>query len=215
MASPLKTLPALLLLLAGALPAGAAGETYCCQEANGHRACGDSLPDQCRGRAYRILDRSGNLLREVGPPLTAEQKAQRDEETRRQQQAEEAAREQRRRDQALLDTYAAPEDIDQAQQKAENDVNLTIKSTQSRIDAAAGKRQKLLNEAEFYRKSGVPPQLSKDLQALDHEIKVQQELLAVKQREAVTIRSKYDADRQRYVELTGRRSKAAPAGAGR
>ena len=118
MVSVLKYSTSLIVLLA-ALSAQAAtpasGRFYCC---DGGRICGDALPEQCRGKAYRILDSSGNLLKEVGPPLTAEQKAQVAAEALRKKEQEEQAKEQRRKDQALLDTYATPQDIDLAQGKA-------------------------------------------------------------------------------------------------
>ena len=62
-------LPLLVLLAVGS--AQAASEFYCCQDpANGRRVCGDTLPEQCRGRAYRILDSGGNIVKEVGAPLS-------------------------------------------------------------------------------------------------------------------------------------------------
>jgi len=198
------------LLLALLSPAAQA-DFYCCQDpVSGRRVCGDSLPEQCRGRAYRLLDSGGNVIREVGPPLTPEQKADKLLEDRRRKQLEEASREQRRKDQALLDTYAMPQDIDLAQRKAEADVNLAIKATEERIEAARTKRKKFEDEAEFYKKKTLPPELAKELRALDHEIRLQQELLDVKKREFDTIKTKYDADRKRYFELTGRAPKAAP-----
>jgi hypothetical protein len=68
----LKLSAGLILLLAAfsahsAAPA-VARNFYCCE---GGRICADSLPEQCRGKAYRILDSGGNLLKEIGPPLTA------------------------------------------------------------------------------------------------------------------------------------------------
>jgi hypothetical protein len=202
-------LPSLLLLLL--LPtAGVAGEFYCCQDpGNGRRVCGDSLPPQCRGQAYRILDSAGNVVKEVGPPLTAEQKAEQAAENRRRKELAEAARELRRKDQALLDTYAAPQDIDVAQRKAENDVNLAIQGAQTSIEGSRTKRKKFEAEAEFYKKNTMPPGLEKELRAIDHEIKLQQELVDVKKRELEAIRAKYEADRKRYFELTGRTSAGA------
>ncbi|MDR0777187.1 MAG: hypothetical protein LBE81_11205 [Azonexus sp.] len=198
-------LPLALLLLAPA--AEAAGEFYCCQDATtGRRVCGDTLPEQCRGRAYQILDRAGNVVQEVGPPLTPEQKAELAAANRLRKKQEEAARELRRMDQALLDTYATPQDINIAQRKAEDDVNLAIRNAQEHIETSLAKRQKLEAEAEFYQKKTMPSELQKELRAIDHEIKVQQELIDVKQRELATIRSKYEADRKRYFELTGRTS---------
>lgn len=198
-----------LLLATSAL---GASEFYCCQDpANGRRVCGDTLPEQCRGRAYRVMDSAGNVVKEVGAPLTAEQKAEQILENKRRKQLEDASREQRRRDQALLDTYSMPEDIDLAQKKAEADLNVAIQAAKERVASAQGKRKKLADEAEFYKKKTLPPDLDKDLRAIDHEIKLQQELLELKKKEFDTIKAKYDADRKRYFELT-RRPMTAPPG---
>jgi hypothetical protein len=198
------------LLLISLNSVQAAGEFYCCHDqSSGRRVCGDVLPEQCRGHAYRVLDSGGNIVKEVGAPLTPEQKAEQVLENQRRKQLENASREQRRRDQALLDTYAMPEDIDLAQRKAEADVNLAILATIGRIDEARTKRKKLEDEAEFYKKKALPPDLDRDLRALDHEIKLQQELLDIKKRDFDSIKAKYDADRKRYFELT-RRPAAAP-----
>ena len=205
-------LPLLVLLAVGS--AQAASEFYCCQDpANGRRVCGDTLPEQCRGRAYRILDSGGNIVKEVGAPLTPEQKAELILENKRRKQLEDAGREQRRRDQALLDTYTTAEDIDLAQKKAEADVNLAIQATNERIAKAQNKRKKFADEAEFYKKKALPPELEKDLRAIDHEIRLQQELIALKQKEFDTIKAKYDADRKRYFELTRKSPTTPPGGA--
>ena len=203
--------PLLLLLLATSAQAG--GELYCCQDGNGRRMCSDMLPDQCRGRPYKVLDSGGNVIKEVGPPLTAEERAMQAADNQRKKQLEEAAREQQRKDQALLDTYASPQDIDLSQRKAEADVNLAIAATQATIGTAMAKRKKLLDEAEFYRKKGLPPELDKNLRAVEHELKVEQELLDVKRHDFDLIRAKYDADRRRYQELTsGHRRPVPPPG---
>jgi len=202
-------MPAKHLLLSCALLlaplAEAAGEFYCCQDpSRGQNVCGDTLPEPCRGRAYRIFDRGGNVIKEVGPPLTPEQKAEQAAENRRRKLREDAAREQRRMDQALLDTYATSQDIDIAQQKAENDVDQAIRNAQDGLDDVRAKRQKLMAEAEFYQKTTLPSELQNELRVADHEIKVQQELIDIKQHERAIIRAKYEADRKRYLELTHR-----------
>jgi hypothetical protein len=200
------------LLLTSLGSAHAVGEFYCCHDpSTGRRVCGDVLPEQCRGRAYRVLDSGGNIVKEVGAALTPEQKAEQVAENRRRKQLEDASREQRRRDQALLDTYAMPEDIDLAQKKAEADVNFAILATITRIDQARTKRKKFEDEAEFYKKKTLPPDLERDLRALDHEIRLQQELLDIKKKEFDVIKAKYDADRKRYFELTRRPAAAAVA----
>jgi len=201
-----------VLLAAMALPATAqqGNKLYCC---DGGRICADSLPAQCRGKAFRILDEKGNVIKEVGPPLTPEQKAQLVLEEKQRKEAEEKLKEQRRKDQALLDTYATPQDIDLAQGKAESDVNLAIRGAEERIAAARKQRKKFEEEAEFYKKQALPAEVAKGLRDADHEIKTQQELLDVKKGDAATIKAKYDADRKRYAELTGRTTAPTKPGA--
>jgi hypothetical protein len=169
-------------------------------------------PEQCRGRAYRILDSGGNIVKEVGAPLTPEQKAELILENKRRKQLEDAGREQRRRDQALLDTYTTAEDIDLAQKKAEADVNLAIQATNERI-ATAQKAQEVCRRGRVLQEKALPPELEKDLRAIDHEIRLQQELIALKQKEFDTIKAKYDADRKRYFELTRKSPTTPPGGA--
>lgn len=211
---PKRLLVSLLLLLAAGSPQ-AAGEFYCCPDpGNGRRLCGDTLPDQCRGRAYRVIDSAGNTIKEVGPPLTAEQKTELAAEKLRKKQLDEAAREQRHKDQALLDTYATPLDIDLAQRKAEADINFAMQNAQASIEAAHTKRKKFEQEAEFYKKKSMPAELAKEMRALDHEIKVQQELIDVKKHDFAAIKAKYDNDRKRYFELTGRSPAAATSNSG-
>ena len=202
----------LLLLLATGL-AQASGEFYCCQDPHsGRRVCADTLPEQCRGRAHRILDSGGNVIKEVEAPLSAAQRAERAHQETLQKQADDARREQRRKDQALLETYATLEDINLSERKNESDVKLAIQSAQSKIEAELRKRKKLEDEAEFYKKRSLPPDLAKALRAVDHEIKVTQELLDVKKNEFAMIHAKYEADRKRFIELTGDRRHATPPG---
>lgn len=199
-----------LWFLLAATASQAAGEFYCCPDpASGRRVCGDTLPDQCRGRAYRVLDSSGNVIKEVGPPLTLEQKLEAAQEVKRQKKIEEANREQRRRDQALLDTYATRQDIDLAQAKSEGDIKLAMQDAHAAIIEFSRKRKKFEAEAEFYKKKTLPPELAKELRTLDHEIKLQQELIEVKKQEFTVVRAKYEADRQRFDTITANGAKAS------
>ena len=203
MVSAKKLFAATIVLLA-ALPTQAApvlDRIFCCE---GNRYCSDSLPPQCRGKGFRIFDKSGNLLEEVGPPLSPEQKAEAAAAAQRKKDLEAQAKEQRRKDQALLDTYASMQDIELAQSKAEADVNLAIRSAEERIAITRKQRKKFENEAEFYKNKPLPPDIAKGLRSADHDIKTQQDLIDVKKAELAAIKQKYDGDRKRYGELTGK-----------
>lgn len=201
---------ALLFLAAfsahAAAPAAGPGRFYCCE---GGRICGDSLPEQCRGKAYRILDSAGNLVKEVGPPLSPEQKAQAALEEKRRKELEEQAKEQRRKDAALLETYTSVADIDRAQERAEAEVTTVIKAATAKIEEVTKRRKKLENEAEFYKNKALPPDLARGLRETEHEIKTQEELLSVKRGEFDAIKAKYDGDRKRYLELSGKGQSSA------
>ena len=114
----------------------------------------------------------------------------------------------RGRNQGLVSSVTL-EDIDIAQRKAESDINLAIKEIETKIEASKKKRKKFEDEAEFYKKNTMPAEVTKGLGEADHEIKTQQELLAVKRGDLQTIKTKYDTDRKRYIELTGARPRAS------
>lgn len=195
---------ALLSLVFVAFSAQAASEFYCCPDANGRRTCGDTLPESCRGKAYKVLDTSGNVLREVAPPLTAEQKAQIAAQEKQRQEQEAIVRIQRRKDQALLDTYSSVKDIDVAQKQAETNLLTAIAADNAQIDVIREQRKKYEREAEFYKKKALPADIARGLREADYAIKLLEENLKLKRRDFETITNKYEADRRRYIEIAGR-----------
>lgn len=204
MSTPTKQLAILSLLLL-ASSAQAAGNFYCCPDpVTGRRTCSDTVPEACRGKAYKVIDGAGNVLKEVAPPLTAEQKAEAAALARKKQEQEDAAREQRRKDQALLDTYASVRDIDVAQKQAEADLQQAITAANAQIDVIRIQRKKFENEAEFYKKSTMPPDVARGLREADYGIKLLEETREVKRRDFQSVKAKYDSDRRRYLEITSR-----------
>ncbi len=191
-----------LLLASSFLSLAHAGNMYCCQD-NGRKVCSDGLPEICRGKPYKVLDSSGIVIKEVGPPPTAEQKAAAVEAAEKKRVDEQKALEQKRRDSALLQTYSTPEDIDMAQQKAENDVNLAINDSNAKIEAAKKKRRKF--EIEGQTTPG-KPETARGISDADREIKQLEEMKAIRLKDIEAIRTRYEADRNRFAELTGRRS---------
>lgn len=201
MAFPPRAAAIALFLCAAAAAQGA--EIYCCTDpSTGRRACGDSLPDACRGRAYKVMDGSGNVMREVGPPMTAEQKAQAAAEALRRKEEEAARREQQRKDMALLDTYSSVRDIDEARARREADLQDAIRQAEGKITSIRQRRRKFENEAEFYRNRPLPPEVAKGLRETDSELKAYASLLEAKKADLETVHAKYDADKLRYIELS-------------
>lgn len=212
MASPTPKLLLVLLVTLLSTPALAQKSSpssqstglMCCTDASGRRACGNPLPSQCAGRAYKIYNQQGMVVREVGPPLTAEEKAAKAEAELQEKAAEAAAKEQKRKDIALQETYTSVQDIDRMQVRAEADAKTAIANAELKIVEARKRRKKFESEAEFYQNRALPPAISKGLRDEDVEIKSQTELIDAKKRDLEQIRAKYDEDRRRYTELTRR-----------
>jgi hypothetical protein len=192
----------LLALLVGAGNAGAANRLYCCNDEQGRQLCSDILPPACIGRAYRELGDSGQTVRRVEAPLSAEQRARRDAEEKQRRDEEAVHNQQRRRDQALLDTYGNERDIDALRSRAEDEVRRAISEAEAKIEEARRRRQKFEDEAEFYLKKTLPIEVEKGLREARLEISASESVIESKKHELSTIRDKYAEDLRRWRELS-------------
>jgi len=188
------------LLLALSLPAQAA-KTYCCADEQGRQVCGDSLPRECFGRAYREVSEHGTTLRKIEAPLTAQQKEQREAEAANKKKEERAAVEENRKNQALLNTYASEKDVDLARDRALADVENSAKEVQAKSSEALKRKQKLDVEAGFYQKKPMPPELTAQIKASESEIKAQQLAMEAKKKEMEQVRTRFEEEKKRYIEL--------------
>lgn len=195
-------LAANLLMLAHA--ASQAGVLYCCNDERGKQVCSDLLPTACYGRAYREIGESGLVVRHVDAPLTAEQRAQRAAEEARRKAEEEVQREQKRKDTALLNTYSSVKDIEIMRRRAEQDVLTAIARAEEKIAVLRGQRRKFEDEAEFYKKKTLPPEIDKGMRGIDQEIRAQESIIDAKKKEMDIIRTKYDEDTRRFLDLSRR-----------
>lgn len=203
----LSTLLAALLLAAPLAQA----KLYKWVDEKGVTHVGDSIPPQYADQARTELSKDGRVVKQVSGPLTPEQLKAREEEQAKQQQAQQDAVEQKRRDNALINTYSKPEEIDLARDRNLQQADLTINGIQMRIKSTQARQTQYQQQADRYNKAKrpVPADLQSDLQDTNAEMKTLQEMLKQKQQEKATIRARYDADKKRFMELTGRSN--APA----
>lgn len=180
-------------------PIPGAPALFCCT-VNGRSVCADAFPEACRGKPYKTLDSRGNVLKELGPPKSADQRAVDEAE-------EKQKKDQKRHDQALLDTYSNAGEIEIARERAESLHNTAIINAEAQI-AVLKKRRKAL-EAEAGTEAGKKSaaQIQRELQTNEQEIRRQEEVRDGRKKELEGIRAKYEADRKRYLELTGGNSR--------
>jgi hypothetical protein len=200
----MRAVPIVALLLASpwvsAQSNTQAGRVYCCSDASGRRICGDTLPQICYDRAYREVSPGGRVLRDVEAPLTPEQRARRDQEIRAQRDRAARDAEANRRDQVLLDSYANVGEIDMRRDRELANMDADLQRNRTRETELLNQRQRL--EKLVPAKGAVPRELSEDLGNNAAELAAVRTVIESKQRDIDLARSRFDADRKRFLELT-------------
>lgn len=194
---PALGLIGLISLLASG-PTVAAGRTLCCINEQGRNACGDILPRECYGRAYREVSERGVTLRYVAAPLSAEQLAQRAIDLERKKQADLAAREEQRRNEALLNTYTTEKDIDNAHQRAAAEMNKVTLEIETKLADLQKRKRQLDNEMEFYLKHAPPDKLQAQMRTTEGELKTTQQLIDSRKKEMAALDARFEDKRQRF-----------------
>ena len=180
--------------------------TYRCTGKDGKKYYGSTIPTPCLGQPIDQLNMRGMLVKRIDPE--GDEKARLEKEAEEKRLADEAAekREVLRRNRALLATYTSVKDIDSARRRALADNQNAVKEAESRIEMLKKRRAAYDKEMEFYKEGAKPPaKLAEDIRATEVDIEATQGLLESKQKETANINTRYDEDRRRYIELTGRK----------
>ncbi|MFN6961337.1 MAG: hypothetical protein ACK4N6_03765 [Rhodocyclaceae bacterium] len=183
-----------------ALPAAA--DIVCC-DVNGKRVCGNPPPPACDSRP-KIVYLKGGTVKEVEAPLTPAARAAREAEAARKKEEERKAAEQARRDRALLDSYARVEELDAARDRVIADMEKSAEQAKDRLESALEKQKKLDDEKEFYSKKPMPAQLKRQIEENEREAAMQRQALEQIEKDIAAARERFSADRERYLQLTGK-----------
>ena len=206
MVYPVRVEAWLVLALLGALvPLPAQAAIYCCDSASGRQICADVLPVQCYGRAYRIMNRQGMVLEEVGRPLTEEEIRAARKERRLKRIEANKLRLAKLRERALLETYQTIDDIDAQEQRALAEVQVDIEKAVKAEQELLKDRARLGREKEFYAGQPVPVELKQKLRDNELEILSQRSVIDVKRKHVEAIQKRYQDDRIAYQKILDRR----------
>lgn len=196
-----------LMSLGLALTAPAAAQLYVCTTAQGKTVSADRPPNECAGRPIRELRADGSTRRVIEPPLTEEQKAQREAERERRAEQALQAREQLRKDRALLEAYSSEAEIEDARDRQLAQRNQTIKVAEKRLQEHFAVRKKLDDEKEFYLSKEMPNKLKKAFEASNAIIRAEEKIIASLKADIGRINERFDEDRRRYKEIVEARSR--------
>ncbi|MBV8031576.1 MAG: hypothetical protein JO035_08715 [Betaproteobacteria bacterium] len=179
---------ALLAAALAAAPLCADAQSFRCVGKDGKKYYGQAVPPQCVGAVVEQMNAQGAVIRRIEPQAGGDDRAKREgEEAERKKQA--TVRDQNRRDQALLATYSSEKDVEDMRARALENDQRSLKELEARIA-----------ELNQRRASG-----KEDPKAIDTELQVQRDMVAAKKKGIDAINAKYDEDKKRYIELTGRK----------
>ena len=189
-----------------AAPLAAQAQSYRCVGADGKRYYGSAIPQQCYQRPVEELNAQGLVVKRIDPLLAEKERQAKQAADAKKKEEETATRESARRNQALLATYTSEKDIDDARGRALVDNARATRETQERIEAIRKRQSGYEKEAAAHKGKGeLPVKLRDDMKQAEDELAAQETLLEAKRREAGSINARYDEDKKRYVQMTGKR----------
>jgi len=183
----------------------AAAKMYKWVDDNGTTHYGETIPPEYANKDRAELNKAGRVVdkKEV---LTPEERRAKELEDIKKREDEEAAVEQKRRDKALLNTYSSVKEIDLARTRNLQQVEARLNSISSQLKMAGDNLTGLQKEADGYTSTSkkIPASLQEDLQESQARlIKLQQDMEKSKAEKAM-VEARYDAEKARYKELTGK-----------
>lgn len=196
----------LALLAAGiafSLPASA--KMYKWVDEDGTTHYSETVPPKHADKDRSELNKAGRVIRKK-EALTPEERLAKEQELAEKRAAEEAAREQKRRDKALTSTYSNEKEIELARKRNLQQVEARINSINSQLKMAKGNLAGLEKEAEGYKAAGkpIPPSLLEDVKGSQKRLDKLLQDMKKAQEEKDALNARYDADKTRYKELTGK-----------
>ena len=188
------------------------GGIYTCVDAKGRKITADRPIADCVDREQKQLNSNGTVKRQIGPTLTAQERAAQEEA--QQKALEEQARkdEEKRRDRALLQRYPSRTVHDNERAEAIKQIGVVKTAAQTRIAELQKQRVAIDAELEFYKKdpskapSGVKRQIDENKQSLA----VQERFIVDQDREIVRVNARFDEELVRLKQLWLLRTAVVP-----
>jgi len=166
---------------------------------------GETIPPEYANKDRSELNKSGREIKKIEVSTPAERKDKEQADAKKKAD-EKAALEKKRHDITLTNTYSNVKEIDLARNRNLQQVNARIVNNNSQLKMAKDNLQGLQNEADSYTKANkkIPDSLQEDLQESQARMDKMQLNLEKSLAEKAAVEARYDADKARYKELTGK-----------
>jgi hypothetical protein len=197
-------LAALILGITFSLPVSA--KLYKWVDDEGITHYGEVVPPEYANKDKVELDKTGRVVK-TDEVMTPEKRRAKEQEDARKRGEKQAAQDRQLRDRTLLNTYSNVKEIDLARSRSLQQIDARLNTIYSSIKSSKTDLSALQNEADGYtkRKKDVPDSLKEDLSNAQARLDKLNKDLLQPQSEKAAVESRYDADKARYMELTGKK----------
>ena len=182
-----------------------AAKLYKWVDDNGVTHYGETIPPEYAGKERSELNQSGRIVEKRKVQSAEERRASAEAEAKKRVD-DNAALERKRHDTSLVNTFSNEKEIDLARNRSLQQIATrldSINSQQKKVEANIATLQK---EADSYKLSGkpIPSSLEEDLKGSHVRLSKLQQDMDKALAEKAAIDARYDADKVRYKELTGK-----------
>lgn len=173
-----------------------AQQIYTCVDAKGRKITADRPIAECTDRTQQELNRTGTVKRQLGPSLTAKERAAQEARDRLAEEVRAREAEEKRRDRALLLRYPSRAVHEQERATALKQVDEVIKASSKRSAELAEQRQAINADMEFYAKNPAkaPLRLKRRIEENDGSVAVQKRFVADQDQEKLRINQRFDEE---------------------
>jgi hypothetical protein len=190
--------------LAASSSATTSSQTYRWTDNQGVVHYGDSVPSEYAGKEHSVLNDQGVEIGHVDAPKTPAELAQ-------QAQAAELARQRAQRDQTLLTTYVSAKDIEALRDERLAQIDGQLQASSTYLESLATRLGALEERAMQFKPYSseanaprMPDDLAEELVHTANEMRNQRKALDAKHQEQAEMRVQFEADIQRFRELTAK-----------
>jgi Domain of unknown function (DUF4124) len=189
--------------LVGAVGQAAAQGIFTCVDSKGRKITSDRPIAECNDREQKELNPSGTVRRNVGPSLTATERAAKEEQDRKEAEERARANDEKRRDRALLNRYQNKAVHDRERADALTQVDEVIAAANKRVTELDKQKEALVNEMEFYKAdpNKAPASVKRQVTENAQNIALQKRFITDQETEKSRINARFDEELVRLRQL--------------
>ncbi len=184
-----------------------AERTFRWVDSEGQVHYGNRVPPEYAKAERRVINEQGRTIQVYEAAKTPEERAAAREAAEKEARRKALAEKQAIHDRSLLATYATEQDMQLARDGKVASVDALLQLTNSRIESMKLRLLDLTEEAATYERSGkpLPHSLEGQIQNLRTQIVRNEAFVKEKALELSDIQNQFDADINRFIELTAER----------